>query len=225
MTASANNSPNPTAKAEKTSRWVLYHGTSTHRLKSIQQEDRLRISPCGNTVVSLTTDEAVAQYWACVSASADKRWRKDENAIGVVLRLDGEKLLEERHRLECYAVDAEDIKSCANGDAADRLLENEIICAKDITPLTEFLLDALNISKSTYETYLQHGRGAFMSPVPFIGNLEWLAMDMIIHQWGEEAFPGELDTMAIAIKGMRHALAELRQSRKFPPSKEHPHDQ
>jgi hypothetical protein len=34
----------------KKSRWVLYHGTSTARLKSIIKEDRLRISIPGDPI-------------------------------------------------------------------------------------------------------------------------------------------------------------------------------
>jgi hypothetical protein len=214
MTTSANQSPaRPTEATKKTGRWVLYHGTSTLRLKCIQHTDRLRVAPSGSKVVSLTTDQSVAEYFACVAAAADKRRCPGDDRNGVVLQLDGEKLLEEGYRLHCYAIGTDDIKASAKWDPADTHLENEIICAKDIIPLSEFLIGASDIKKSTYQTFLRHGRGAFMSRVPFTAHLECLAMETIIHHWGgEEAFPGEIDTLALAIKGIRRALNQLQQA-------------
>jgi hypothetical protein len=78
---------------EKGSRSVLYHGTLTTRLSSILKEDRLRISMPGDPKVSLTTERSVAEYWACVSVSGDRRDHPDQQSTGVVLVLDGEKLL------------------------------------------------------------------------------------------------------------------------------------
>jgi hypothetical protein len=57
---------------DKTSRWVLYHGTSTRRLNGILKEDRLRISFPGDPKVSLTTERSAAEYWASHAVFGDR---------------------------------------------------------------------------------------------------------------------------------------------------------
>jgi hypothetical protein len=54
------------------SRWVLYHGTSTARLKHILVEDRLRRATVGDRKIALTTERSVAEYFACNAVFADK---------------------------------------------------------------------------------------------------------------------------------------------------------
>jgi hypothetical protein len=49
----------------RASRWVLFHGTSTYRLKEILRENRLRLPQVGDEKISLTTERSVAEYFAC----------------------------------------------------------------------------------------------------------------------------------------------------------------
>ena len=54
---------------------MLYHGTSTPRLKLILEENCLRRQGFGgfpNPRVSFTPEQYVAEYWAKVSATADR---------------------------------------------------------------------------------------------------------------------------------------------------------
>jgi hypothetical protein len=78
------------------SRLPLYHGTSTRRLKQILEEGCLRATDdpayLGNVKLSLTTDRAVAEYFACAAALRDAGTGADE-ANGIVLELDGEGLI------------------------------------------------------------------------------------------------------------------------------------
>jgi RNA:NAD 2'-phosphotransferase (TPT1/KptA family) len=76
------------------SRWVLYHGTSTARLKRILEDGRLRTSGTDDPKISLTTERSVAEYWACHAVFGDRRNRTGEDSSEVVLVIDGEGLLE-----------------------------------------------------------------------------------------------------------------------------------
>lgn len=91
-------------------------------------------------------------------------------------------------------------------------LENVIYSEKDITPLSEFLIDTVTLKKSSHDRYLAQGRRAFMPIVPFTAHLELEIMQGIIQHWGEETFVGELDAVTLAISGIRRALASLRPS-------------
>jgi hypothetical protein len=54
---------------------VLYHGTSTARLRHILEEDCLRKAGIGDQKVALTAEKSVAEYFACVAVFADKHDR------------------------------------------------------------------------------------------------------------------------------------------------------
>jgi hypothetical protein len=76
------------------SRWVLYHGTSTARLKGILVEDgSLRRATVGDQKVALTTEKSVAEYFACNAVFADKHDHPNEESSAVVLVLNSEGLL------------------------------------------------------------------------------------------------------------------------------------
>ena len=75
------------------SRWVLYHGTSTARLKRILEDGRLRKATVGDQKIALTTERSVAEYFACNAVFGDKRNYPGEESSPVVLVLDGEGLL------------------------------------------------------------------------------------------------------------------------------------
>jgi hypothetical protein len=122
---------------------ILYHGTSTARFKSILAENRLgtsrylellgahpSISPWK---VALTTERSVADYWADVAVWTDRfhrstehdRFSHDGSGVGVVLKLDGERMVELGY----------DLKHFREYD-----WENEIACWEDIDPLNEVLI-------------------------------------------------------------------------------------
>jgi hypothetical protein len=86
-----------------TSRWVLYHGTSTRRLKQILGEKRLRVSAAGDRKVALTPEYSVAEYCACTAVVGDRHDHPDEDSDPVVVTLDGEGLLDLRYELEGHS--------------------------------------------------------------------------------------------------------------------------
>jgi hypothetical protein len=71
-------------------RSILYHGTSTYRLKAIQRDNRLPVSPTGDPKIALTTERSVAEYFACNAAMGDHRNHPEEESHPVLLVLDGE---------------------------------------------------------------------------------------------------------------------------------------
>src|ERR1051326_9013298 len=56
-----------------TSRWILYHGTSSYRLDQILRANRLNPSQIGPETrqVSLTPERSVAEYFACKAVLGD----------------------------------------------------------------------------------------------------------------------------------------------------------
>ena len=111
---------------------ILYHGTSTYRLNSIQRENCLRLSPCGDPKVSLTTDRAVAEYFACNAVFADRHDHPGEESQPVILALDGDGLDELLYDLEPFSDDIWGEGKCD--------WEKEIACWDDIDPLDEVLI-------------------------------------------------------------------------------------
>src|SRR5215467_9126924 len=73
--------------------WVLYHGTSTLRLKRILEDGRLRRATVGDQKIALTTERSVAEYFACNAVFADRHDHPDEESSPVLLVLDGEGLV------------------------------------------------------------------------------------------------------------------------------------
>src|SRR3954471_2870455 len=52
---------------------ALFHGTSTPRWLSIQQDGALRLPSSGYRKISLTTDRSVAEYWAKLASIVDRK--------------------------------------------------------------------------------------------------------------------------------------------------------
>jgi hypothetical protein len=111
---------------------ILYHGTSTYRLKSIQCENCLRVSQPGEPKVSLTTERRVAEYFACNMVFADRHDHPDEQSHPVILVLDGDGLDELLYDLEPFSDDIYGDGKCD--------WEKEIACWDDIDPLEEVLI-------------------------------------------------------------------------------------
>jgi RNA:NAD 2'-phosphotransferase (TPT1/KptA family) len=105
---------------------VLYHGSSTKRLKSIVKENRLRILWPGDRKVWFTTGWSVAEYWACHAVFGDRHNRPNVESSGVVLVVDGESLSAHGH-------DLTEFQDAIWGEGEpDR--GNEVACWEDIAP-------------------------------------------------------------------------------------------
>ena len=216
-------SARPTASAKRPSRWALYHGTSTLRLETILKENRLRAMGSA-PIVSLTTDQYVAEYFACNAVFGDKHFPPREDSDGVVLVLDGEKLMKEGHPLVARVNYRDSLKAAVKKwDPENWDLENEILLETDIPALKRFLIDTIAVDRSTYEIYREQGRPAFMPRVAFAANVEHVVMETLLHTWAGDVSRQELDTIAFAVKGIRDALALLRQSKR-PSAEDSEHD-
>jgi hypothetical protein len=222
MTTSPNKSSDPAASAKKTSRWVLYHGTSTLRLQSILRENRLRGEGSGPTV-SFTTDLSVAEYFACRAVAFDEENYAGSDPDGVVLTIDGERLLHEERQLFAPISELRGLGAVAKEwDPHNWDFENELLLEEDLAPLSPFLIDTIPIKKSTYDRYRQHGRPAFMPRVPFAAGVELVVMERLL-QWDMDEPPEEAKSWTHALRAIRDALTLLRQS-KHPSGGEGKHD-
>lgn len=185
---------------DKRSRWVLYHGTSTARLNSILKEDRLRISDPGDPKVSLTTERSVAEYWACHAVLGDRHDRADEESSGVVLVLDGEKLLAREYDLKEFSDDLWGEGECD--------WENEIACWDDIEQFSDFLIAAEPITLDRYQDVTEHGSAVFKPHIPPIAGFELTVMAHTIGKLVKGEIPSaRADAVVIALHGLRSALA------------------
>jgi len=114
----------PANKAMMLIQNVLYHGTSTARLKQILADGCLRVPTVGDRKVSLTTERDVAEYWARLSVFGDKH---DEHAHrlrglppdadaaesrGVVLVLDAGRLAAAGYELSPFSDDIWGVGKC-----------------------------------------------------------------------------------------------------------------
>jgi hypothetical protein len=129
------------------SRWILYHGTSSYRLRQIRRENRLRVSPEGPPKVGLTTERAVSDYFAWTAMFDDDRDHRGEGGEPVVLALDGGKLLALGYNLTNY-VDQQE-------GPGVRDWENELGCWSDIYPLDEVLIEVLPAPDEQFGAYLE----------------------------------------------------------------------
>ena len=111
--------------------WPLYHGTSTHRLRDILHENRLRrFTKRSVRKVSLTTDPSVARYFAYLAALRDRKTQP--GARPAVLVIDGDGLIEAGYDLESHS-DPEHGAGLCDWD-------KEIACRQDIKGLDRVLL-------------------------------------------------------------------------------------
>jgi hypothetical protein len=181
------------------SRWVLYHGTSTARLKRILEDGRLRTSGTDNPKISLTTERSVAEYWAYLAVFGDRRNRPGEDSSEVVLVIDGEGLLELNYDLSAFSDPIWGEGECD--------WENEIACWNDIEPLEEVLMAVEPVPPERYQTLIERGRGAFKPAVPPIAAFELTVMANAIGKLAEdEITPADADGVVSALAALRSAL-------------------
>jgi hypothetical protein len=181
------------------SRWVLYHGTSTARLKGILSDGRLRTSQPGDPKIALTTERSVAEYFACVAVFGDRRDRPAQESSGVVLVLDGEGLI-------ALNFDLWEFRDHIWGEGKCDW-ENEIACWDDIDPLDEVLLAVEPVASDRYQDFVEHGNTAFESAIPPIASFELTVMADTIGKLVEgEITPALADGVVSALDGLRSAL-------------------
>ena len=102
---------------------VLFHGTSTPRWRSIQQDGVLRLPTSGDLKISLTTDLGVAKYWADLAVWTDRRDRLGDGP-SVILTLSHSELDAAGHWLTEFSDDVWGEGECD--------WEQEIACWSDI---------------------------------------------------------------------------------------------
>jgi hypothetical protein len=183
-------------KAEQTDkppRWVLYHGTSTYRLKGILGENSLRITALGGEKISLTPERSVAEYFASNAVFGDRHDHPNEESNPVVLMLDGEGLVALLHDLEGYT-----------GDGEEYDWENEIACWSDIDPLDEVLIDIEPVPEERSRAYFETRREAYKPRGPRLADFELAIVQHVVDRLEEgEITVDEADAIAGAINGLR----------------------
>jgi hypothetical protein len=143
------------------SRWILYHGTTTLRLKQIRQENALRVSCTGDPKVALTPDRSVAEYFSFIAVAGDQHDRPGEITRPVILVLDGEALAL-RHTMEAYSDNFWGKGECD--------WENEIACWDDVEPLHEVLIRIEEVPLDAYEVWQNGGSRLFHPARPWISD-------------------------------------------------------
>jgi hypothetical protein len=180
------------------SRWVLYHGTSTARLKHILVEDRLRRATIGDQKIPLTK-RSVAEYFGCNAVFGDKHDHPEEESTGVVLVLDGEELL-------ALNYDLAEFRDPFWGDG-ECDWENEIECWDDIEPLEEVLIRVEAIPPQRYQDFIERGPASFKPTTPPIAGFELTVMaDTIGKLVEDEIRPADADIVVSALARLRSAL-------------------
>jgi hypothetical protein len=185
----------------ETSQWVLYHGTSTARLKRILEDSCLRKSKIGDQKIALTTERCVAEYFACVAVFGDRHDRPNEESSGVVLMLDGEGLLVLNYDLAEFRDPIWGEGECD--------WENEIECRDDIDPLEEVLVRVEPVPVQRYQDFIERGRDAFKPALPPIAGFELTVMaDMIGKLVEDEVTPEDVNIVVSALARLRSALEQ-----------------
>jgi hypothetical protein len=185
------------------SRWVLYHGTSTARLKRILEDGRLRRPTFGDQKISLTTERSVAEYFACNAVFGDKRNYPDEESSPVVLVFDGEGLLADNYNLVPFS-------DPYWGDGESDW-ENEIECWDDIEPLEEVLMAVEPVPSERYQVLVERGHMAFKPATPPMASFELTVMADTIGKLAEdEITPADADGVVSALAALRSALQPSR---------------
>jgi hypothetical protein len=185
------------------SRWVLYHGTSTARLKRILEDGRLRTSGTDDPKISLTTERSVAEYWAYLAVFGDRRNHPGEDSSEVVLVIDGEGLLELNYDLSAFSDPIWGDGECD--------WENEIACWDDIEPLEEVLMAVEPVPTERYQVLIERGCEAFKPATPPIASFELTVMaDAIGKLVEDEITPADADGVVSALAALRSALQPSR---------------
>lgn len=181
-------------QATVASRWLLYHGTSSYRLKQILRENRLRPSQTGTQKISLTPERSVAEYFACNAVFGDRHDRPQEETKPVLLVLDGEGLIALLYDLEDYT-----------GDGEDCDWENEIACYSDIEPLDEVLIRVEPVSEDRAKPYAElplyeQRRDAYKPVGPGLSAHELSSVTQMVEQLEEgQITEDEADQIAAVI--------------------------
>jgi hypothetical protein len=184
---------------DEASRWVLYHGTSTARLKPILAEDRLRKATSGDQKIALTTERSVAEYFACNAVFGDRHDRPNEESSGVVLVLDREGLL-------ALNYDLAEFRDPIWGDG-ECDWENEIECWDDIEPLEEVLIRVEAVPPQRYRDFIERGPASSKPTTPPIAGFELTVMaDTIGKLVEDEIRPADADVVVSAVARLRSAL-------------------
>ena len=188
------------------SRWVLYHGTSTARLKRILEDGRLRKATVGDQKIALTTERSVAEYFACNAVSADNHDHPDAESSPVVLVLDGAGLLVLNYKLVPFSDPIWGDGECD--------WENEIECWDDIEPLEEVLMAVEPVPTERYQVLIERGCAAFKPATPPIASFELTVMaDTIGKLVEDEITPADADGVVSALAALRSALQPSRARR------------
>jgi hypothetical protein len=181
------------------SRWVLYHGTSTARLKHILEDGRLRRASIGDQKIALTTERSVAEYFACNAVFGDKRNYPGEESSPVVLVLDGAGLLALNYDLVPFSDPYWGDGECD--------WENEIECWDDIEPLDEVLMAVEPVPPERYQVLIERGYKAFKPATPPMASFELALMAEVIGKLAEDEIrPADADGVVSALAALRSAL-------------------
>ena len=185
---------------------MLYHGTSTARLKRILEDGRLRKATVGDQKIALTTERSVAEYFACNAVFADKHDHPDAESSPVVLVLDGAGLLVLNYKLVPFSDPIWGDGECE--------WENEIECWDDIEPLEEVLMAVEPVRTERYQLFIVRGYGAFKPATPPIASFELTVMaDTIGKLVEDEITPADADGVVSALAALRSALQPSRARR------------
>jgi hypothetical protein len=185
------------------SRWVLYHGTSTARLKHILEDGRLRRASIGDQKIALSPERSVAEYFACNAVFADKHDHPDEESSPVVLALDGEGLLADNYNLVPFS------DPCWGDGECD--WENEIECWDDIEPLEEVLMAVEPVPPERYQVLIERGCAAFKPNTPPMASFELTVMaDTIGKLVEDEITRADANGVVSALAALRSALQPSR---------------
>jgi hypothetical protein len=177
-------------------RWVLYHGTSTRRLKEILRQNSLRITAMGGEKISLTPERSVAEYFACNAVFGDRHDHPNEECNPIILVLDGECLVALLYELEGYT-----------GDGEECDWENEIACWSAIDPLDEVLIDIEPVPEERSRAYFERRREAYRPRGPRLAEYELSLVEHMVDRLEEgEITDDRADAIAAAIDGLRRIV-------------------
>ena len=187
------------------SRWVLYHGTTTYRLRSILRDGRLTRSSIGEQKISLTTERSVADYFSNVALHGDKHDHPSEESAAVILVIDGEKLLALGYKLVPFSDTYHGPGKCD--------WENEIACwDRDIERLDEVLIVVEQVPPERFQVFLKRGRAAFKPVIPPMGHFELSVMKGTIKRLTKgKITPAAADGVVSAFAALRSALQPSRE--------------
>jgi hypothetical protein len=147
----------------------------------------------------LTTERSVAEYWACHAVFGDRHNRPHVQSRGVVLVLNGEKLLARGYHLTEFRDEIWGEGECD--------WENEIACWVDIERFRDFLIAAEPVASDRYKDVTEHGSAAFRPTIPPIAGFELVVMADTISKLVEgEITPAAADGVVNALRGLRSAL-------------------